>query len=412
MEKQLEDAFQYEVKEREKNEEIAKLKEKLEEEKQYVAELKSEIKFIKSELHNTESKMRNDFGVQMKFSLANENALRKQTEKYEKCTKVLTTIDNRIKSILQMPPRASERDQMALVEFPFAFLVSDLEAFISKYNILLDIEKQYDTLLHERNYVLAHLGVKESDDSKPSLLTAYRDFAVKTDEDLTELKQKLTVNSDVIEGQRNKIDDLSKEVEKHNQASKLKTAGTAWQNALLNVMRKQLNDVKHENRKKDTKLRVFESENSKLKVRISELEAQKQLQLVHAPLQSQNPRDVLNIEALKSRSSSYPNEEYDSSIVSEADANKKRNTLLPPLGGKVHYQNVEMISPHDQSLKRPKQRKQGRQMWDHKQNVMNPESLITAQLKLESKGMNIPSPLGGKYGHMMPHKLGKPGIYK
>lgn len=365
-----------------------------------------------SKLHEAEGKFKSDFGVQMKFSLANENAIKKLTVRLEQGEEVLHKVDKVLKDIVRLPSRKSERDHMAIVEFPFAFLYEDFELFADKFKLLLEIEKQYDNLIDERNYILSHLGYKLDDENKPSLLTAYRDFAVRTDEDMRALKQQVDKFNDTIEGQKERIDSLNKE---NDDKQKFKSAGNVWQSAMMGVMRNQLNDVKHENRIKDSKLKHYEGEISKLKVKVNELEAivkdkapselssreqhghkhrDSSTKLVH------NPPDSL----VNGYLSTMNGVEDDLESLSKSEINKIRNNRLPPLGGKILYQASEV--PVQQSPRRSNP-KNVVQITQSKPAVAVPEGLMTQQLRLENRGQpQFGAHNPGKPGHAMGHGLG------
>lgn len=410
--RQLEDAFGYEEKEKHKNEQIADLEKKVIHAKNEVIELKSQLGYMGSRLKETEDKYKSDFGVQLKYNNANENALRKMEEKYEKSEKVLQNIEKGIKEVLHVPARNSERDQMAIMDFKFCFLEEDFKRFVEKHNLLLEIEKQHDKLIHERNYILAHLG--HSEEENKSLLNAYRDFAVKTDEDMMHLKEQLQKHNNIIEGQQETIETLNKEVETNVSQRKMKQAGTVWQNAMMSVMRKQLNDVKHENRIKDTRIKHYETETTKLKARIAELEASKAKTHVPSSKHKHVHKDLVSAE--QHRATPGLQTDDDDSEVGKHESKSRRNTLLPPLGGKVLYQApLDIRASPSQSPKRPKQKHNGYQksMWAPG-DVAMPEGLQTHQLRIENRHMGVQDNKLGHMGHglgglkAMHGKSGKP----
>lgn len=397
--RQLEDAFGYEEKEKRKNEEIAELNKKLLQARDEVIELKSQLGYIDSRLKETEDKYKSDFGVQLKYNNANENALKKMQEKNDKCERVLQNIETGIKEILHVPQRNSERDQMAIMEFRFCFLEEEFRNLKEKYQLLLEVEKQHDNLLHERNYILAHLG--HSEEENKSLLNAYRDFAVKTDEDMMHMKEQIQKHNNIIEGQQETIQTLNQEVATNANQRKMKQAGTVWQNAMMSVMRKQLNDVKHENRIKDTRIKHYESETAKLKARIFELEAARGKTRMSSSSHRHVHKDVMSPD--QHRSTPGLQTDDDDSEIGKYDQKSRRNTLLPPLGGKVLYQApYDMRTTHSQSPKRshPKQNGYQKGMWTP--GVAMPDGLQTHQLKIENRHIGAHD---NKLGHMG-HGLG------
>lgn len=405
--KQLEDAFEYEAKEKVFKVEIDGLEKKLNESRNEIIELKSQLGYVGNKLKETEDKFRADFGVQMKYNAANENSMKKLEQKIEERETTLGNLEQRLAEVLHMPERKSERDQMKRAEYRFSFLEEDFSRFVDKYRLLQEVEKQYDQLLHERDYILAHLGHHASE-NKPSLLNAYRDFAVKADEDMLTMKQQIEKNSHVIENQQEKILNLNKEVETHTEQKKMKQAGTVWQNAMMGVMRKQLNDVKYENRMKDTRIKHYEGEVTKLKAKIAELESQRREE---GPLSHRHAHQHHH-QVVSPERNRMEDADDDSS---KGDSKSRRNTLLPPLGGRVLYQSAEPKPPSYQQIPSPTRAKPKGQKSMWQQNVALPEGLITHQLRLEhraSEDMHSVSPtkMPQGYGNLKVMH-GKPSKY-
>ncbi|KAL4219774.1 hypothetical protein ACF0H5_020187 [Mactra antiquata] len=401
--KQLDDAFEYEEKEKQLTNEIAGLKKSLSVAQNETVELKSQLGFMGSKLKETEEKFRSDFGVQMRYNNANENAMKRLQETSEKFDTCLQHVDSGIKSVMHVPARNSEREQMAQMEFKYAFVEEDFKKLIEKYKKLLEVEKQNEQLLHEKNYILSHLGHSDTINENPSLLNAYRDFAVKTDEDILTLKSELQKHNNIIEGQQEKIQHLNKEVESHTTQKKMKNAGTVWQNAMMTVMRKQLNDVKHENRIKDTRIQHFENEVNKLKAKVAELEAEKGSEQI-IPLPKHSHRDILSpsSERYQFTPASYSTD-HDSDADKSKSPKSKRYNQLPPLGGRILYQAPDNRGvPHLQHAQRNNQRPQANQRNTWNPSGSMPAGLVTHQLKIENRGYGIPE---HKLGNMR-HGLG------
>ena len=397
----LEQSFEFTEKMKLKNEEIARLHHQIQLIQDEKLELQSQLRFKDSKIHDVEDKFRSDFGVQMKFSLANENAIKKLTARLEQAEEVLHKVDQILKNICRLPSRQGERDQMALIEFPFAFLYDDFEAFADKFKVLLDIEKQYDGLLHERNYILSHLGYKPDDENKPSLLNAYRDMVVRTDEDMRLLKDQVEKFNDTIGNQKEKIEYLNKENE---DKLKFKNAGSVWQNAMMGVMRNQLNDVKHENRIKDAKLKHYEGEMIKLKGKVNELEAVLKDKGVDRKDSTKLARDASD-SIVNGHVPNGNGVEDDLESQSKSDGTKSRGNRLPPLGGKVLYQSSEL--PVNASPRRSKAKHVVHITRQNQPGVAVPEGLMTHQVKLENRGepqfgANNP----GRRSNAMGHGLG------
>lgn len=397
--KQLEDAFAYEEKEKRMHKEISDLKEEIIVARSEVIELKSQIGFMGTQLKESEDKFRSDFGAQMKYNNANENVIKREQQKSERYDTTLGRLETMIKEVMPIPQRNSERDQMALTEFKYAFLEEDFKKLTDKYRVLLEIEKQHDQLLHERNYILSHLGHSDPKEEKPSLLNAYRDFAVKTDEDILTLKSELEKHNNIIEGQQERIQNLNKEVETHTTQKKMKNAGTVWQNAMMTVMRKQLNDVKHENRIKDTRIQHFEGEINKLKAKIAELEYERGHETV-IPIPKHSHKDLFSPHS--DRRMTPASWSTDDNDAEKGKTSSRRNTLLPPLGGRVLYQaadnRVAHLHHHQQRNHQRPAVNNSKGAWNPP-NVAMPEGLVTHQLKIENRGVAVPDQKLGNMKH-------------
>lgn len=383
---QLQDAYDYEEKEKVYKDKIAELESRINATKAEVNELKSQLGVVGSKLRETEDKFKSDFGVQMKFNTANENALRRMEEKYKRCFATMDYIQAGIHKQVKIAKRNSERDQMALVDFPYAFLCKDFDALTERIRVLLDVERVNEQLIQERNYILAHLGHHSSDD-KTTLLNAYRDFAVRTDEDMTTLKQKLEQHLNTIEGQQAKIQNLNKEMETQSDQQKKNKAGTVWQNALLNVMRKQLQDAKKESRVKDSHIKHFESEISKLKAKIAELEA----------TSSRRKQSHSESPDLKLRHN------VGDTITDSTPSERRRNSLLPPLNNQIYTMNG-VTSPSPKLFAQPKPHQPSipsRGKWE-RPNVSVPEGLYAHQVQLGNRGMEYHA---AKVNNMAPQRL-------
>ena len=399
--RQLEDAFEYEEKEKQYKTDLGTLDKQLIDAKTEIGELKSQLGYVGSRLRETEDKFKSDFGVQMKYNAANENAMKKLEMKIEEREVTLRNLENKIGEILRIPDRNSERDQMKMAAYRFSFIEEDMKKFMDKYKLLQGVEKQYDQILHERDYILSHLG-HHSGENKPSLLNAYRDFAVRTDEDMLDMKQQIEKHNNIIENQQEKIHTLHKEVEVQSVQKKMKAAGTVWQNAMMGVMRKQLNDVKYENRMKDTRIKHYEGENTKLRARVVEMEGQRKEEVLNSHRQSHHHN---HHKEMLSPDRNRMEDVSDDSSTSRGETKSRKNTLLPPLGGRLLYQPEGKPQQPIMSPTRPKPKSTvQKQMWQ--QNVALPEGLLTHQLRLEHRGsedIQVPPP---KHGGFVQHGLG------
>lgn len=390
--RQLEEAFQNEDKLKAKSNEITSLENMLTEARNAVIELKSKMEYMGTKLRESEDKC----GVQMKFNIANDHVINKLQSRCERSEMLLKNIESKLKNTMQLPERNSERDQMALLDFPFAFLEEEFHLLISRYTFLLETEKQYDQLLQERNHILAHLG-NTSGNENQNVFIAYRDFAVKTDEDLMNVKEQLQRHNHIIEGQQETIQTLNQEVDKQMQQTKHKHIGTVWQNAMISVMRKQLHDVKYDNRIKDTKIKHFENEISKLKSRISELET---TVANDVPLVTDHPHQGPIIKERNNIAASRIDDISDAdSVIAKYEAKHGRNSLLPPLAGRLLNPTTDTryIRSHSPQRYKPKRKA----TWSVPKLAAQ-DGLVTQQLKLESRDNVVGKMVDDGIGNLKP----------
>ena len=229
----------------------------------------------------------------MKYNHANDNAITRGNEKFAIAENVLKVIKQKLDNVMKIykethvpPPTAVDAQQirdMIKAQGDFFFLNQDIDVFLNKFNELLEDQKCHEKLKKDRDYILIHFGwdkvIEERKDDgedvdeneEVSLTKAYKHFLVTNEEEKQTLKDEITRLENLLQGTHTEISQLYKENE--DMVAKLEQGAQTWQSAIMNVMRKQLHENKTDIRRKDTRLSMQDEENTKLKKKISELEA-------------------------------------------------------------------------------------------------------------------------------------------
>ena len=84
--------------------------------------------------------------------------------------------------------RLTQKQEVVLHVNEFAFISEDIDRFMEKHNGLKTIRLKYFDLCEQRDYCLTHMGHEPG-------LDAYREFAVKTEETMTELQSNINQHS-------------------------------------------------------------------------------------------------------------------------------------------------------------------------------------------------------------------------
>lgn len=266
-------------------------------------ELKAKLAALASAHREMENKHKESLAVQMRYNAANDNTIERLKEKINELESVLRRIHSRVESILK-PKHSktasqndnkssisnggrrdsdtlSEKISIEMAQKQFSYILDDLEKVIKEYNALLEVRARYEKLLEERDYILIHFGFSKDDqkyqhgaaqDQEPSLVKAYKDFALRNDENIMKMRKEIEKYDGLLEENKAKLEDLAKE--KDDSSRRFALGASSWQSAIMNVMRKQLQDTKSDLRKKESMLSMQEEEMNKLKTKINELEQQ------------------------------------------------------------------------------------------------------------------------------------------
>ncbi|XP_060063986.1 myosin heavy chain, embryonic smooth muscle isoform-like [Ylistrum balloti] len=343
---QLEQHFTYEIAQKKTKETANQLEHELKDEKENAAVLRSQINIMKQELKDLEAKRMSDLGKQLRYTEVNESVLQRTSKRLELAEKTLRGVNDKISKLITRRQRPqNEKDEMELQKYEFSFVVEDMDIVMESYQDLLLIRRKYNELLEEKDYVLAHMGHTDPA-TNPTLKDAYRDFVAANDSTMQELENKMLNFQRLVEEQKEKILDMNKEkVESNN---KFQLGANVWQAAIMNVMRNQLQDVKKESRVKDTRLKMYENEMSKMRGKISDLEKERELKMKTMSLSgepktrlsvefnggnSRSPRSTSSISSTAGIDDLELAEDRRRHVTSSLDHNGKphKESMLPPL---------------------------------------------------------------------------------
>ncbi|XP_005107451.1 myosin-9 [Aplysia californica] len=344
---QIEQAYEYEEQFKVKADTIAKLEQEVHAALDDKTELKAKLAALSAAHREMEKKHKETLAIQMKYNLANDNAVQRANERIAMLESVLravkTKLDNALKLYKEKNEQVSGSDveddkkEMQKAQGEYFFMSEDVDLFVRKFKSLTEVKKLYDKLLEERDYILIHFGwditqnnkkaagVKFDQNQEPSLIDAYKSFAVRNEENIQQMRSEIEKYGGMLQENKTKLDDITKE--KEDRSKKFALGTSTWQSAIMNVMRKQLQDVKTDMRKKESLMSMQEEEMNKLKNKISELESQP---AAKEQASSGNARD-----ATDGLASALSTDSLDRINVETPKPIRGRN--LPPL--KSSYQN-------------------------------------------------------------------------
>ncbi|XP_062601390.1 cingulin-like [Saccostrea cucullata] len=355
---------------------LQNMKAKLEDSKMEINGLNAQVKSLENNLKEVSSKHKGDVSSQLRFNQANENQLQKAKEKLNNAEATLRDIKGKLSEALQSrPKKLTQKQEVELHINEFAFLSEDVDRLLEKHEELKSIGMKYFDLCEQRDFCLTHMGF-ETGMGAPSLMDAYREYAVRTDETMTELKEKIEEYDEIVQSSKKKAE----EDEKKKNAFQM--GATVWQSAIMNVMRNQLQDVKLENRKKDTRIQLLEAEGSKSKNRINELE-QELKRLKNS--KSRTSRELISVENLNGAVSSVSTDRSDRLQDFEEETKKRRaskENILPQIHKQTFppAQYTVQVSSTRKSIDAPRQLG----MPTNKFAAL-PDGLTTAPVRLETK---------------------------
>ncbi|KAK3095647.1 hypothetical protein FSP39_017127 [Pinctada imbricata] len=353
------------------------MNQKLQESREEILSLKATISGLKHKLAETEDKQKVAFDAQLKYTQANENQYHRMKERLKVTEDLMTDIQDKICAAIKSRPRKARnpKEEVILEQNKYAFAMEDLDRLLEKHDELKDIGHKYFDLCDQRDYILAHMGYETGTQDAISLLDAYKDFAVKSEETMSEMREKLEMYGDMVETHKKQIEANEKK------KNAFQMGAGVWQAAILNVMRNQLQDTKKELRMKESRLQMTEQENRKMKASMRELEAEIGKLRRSKSVQRQS-RELLTVDLLPSNASDRSTSSVDD-LSDRDDGRRNKAPMLPPL----HLQpQVSYSNPSNTSPRKPAKTRQLGFVQNRYFDL--PEGLSTAPVKLENRHKN------------------------
>lgn len=322
--------------------------------------LNLQIKSLNQAIRDTETRLRGDFEKQMRFNEANENQIKRVSEKVQAAESILREINGKMQPLIKKKARIlTEKEKKLLEQYELSFVLPDFEVFIEQYNELLNFKKLFDDMRDDKEYVLTYIIGNTPDNlDETSLKDEFKKFLFKTDESITNLKDKLAEAEMIIEGQKEQVDKLMQD---SNSKKKFAMGANVWQAAIMNVMRNQLQDLKRDIRMKESRIQMSETEAARLRNINHDL--RQDIQRLKAEKESTTSRDTLHrISVGLDGRVSVNTDGTENSVALETaldnysdcktDVSKSKTTILPPMSSKVIRAAVSPTSPR--KLPKPK----------------------------------------------------------
>ncbi|KAL8567232.1 hypothetical protein ACOMHN_046642 [Nucella lapillus] len=379
---QLEEAHQHEQEMKNKHQQLLETQKQLKATREETLAMKAELRAMNDNSSRLQQQMRGHMDTQMRFSMANDSIAQRTSQRLQTAEAILRAVQDKLHTVVRMSPRNQEQDQMRLAENPFVFLPEDVDVFLGQFRKLLVVQLKYEELVEEKNYILTHLGlppvkIDEDDDQQVSLLKAYKEFTVTNDARIESLEKEVAHFGGL-------LDDVSRT--KAEEEKKLAHAGTVWQNAIMSVMRKQLQDLKSAMRKKDSTLEIKDADITRLRCRVSELETSLRTRAQDADLAARSVtiHDLHNGHAASLDSFEPPTS---ASPRPTSHNNNNNNNGLPPLKSAGGASHKTSSSPRPGVVRLPKSRVSSvpRGIVVHTDTPLNmyPAGLTTMQLRVD-----------------------------
>lgn len=217
-------------------------------------DLKDKLSDFNIKYKEMEQKYKILLEVQTRYTEANDNEIRRVNDKIVVQENSLQEIQMKFYECMKMEAelgslhsnedRYTDRDMDELRSIKRLSLAESVDQFVLKFKHLVQIHKQYENLLDDKNTILNHMGYQNN----------------------RQVDEAVGFNS------RREISSTD-----GNYQSKMCALGcTMWQNVIMKVMKKQLNDLRVSARKKDSHILTLNQDLAKLRQRIAELEKQLQ----------------------------------------------------------------------------------------------------------------------------------------
>lgn len=372
------------------------LEDKIAVQKDEIDLLNLQIRSLNQAVRDTEARLRGDFEKQMRFNEANENQIKRVSERVQAADMVLREINGKIQPLIKKKARIlTEKEKKLLESYDLSFVLPDFEVFIEQYNELLQIKKLYEILRDDKEYVLTYIiGHAPNNLDETSLKDEFKKYLFKTDETITTLKDKLAEAEMIIEGQKEQVDKLMHD---SNDKKKFAMGANVWQAAIMNVMRKQLQDLKIDIRKKESRIQMSETEGARLRNINHDL--RQDIQRLKAEKESTHSHDTIHrisvgldgrisVNTDRTENSAAMETALDNYSDCKTDVTKSKASILPPMSSKVIRAANSPTTPR--KLPKPKpiavsmsQAETGR----YPSNIMQ-QGLMTAPVRLEKRHQN------------------------
>ncbi|XP_076098698.1 uncharacterized protein LOC143068488 [Mytilus galloprovincialis] len=387
------------------------LEDKIKSKDEEIMLLNLQIKSLNQAVRETEQRLRADFQKQMHFNEANENQIKRVQENVGAADMVLGEINQKMAPYLKKKPRIlTDKERKVLEHYKYSFMIPDFEVFLEQYRELLNIKMLYEALREEKEYVLTYIiGYCPKDLDEKSLKEEFKQYLIKTDESITDLKDKVSEAEMIIEGQKEQVEKIGKD---SMERKKFQMGAGVWQGAIMNVMRNQLQDLKRDIRMKESRIQMCEKDAARLKNINNDLK--QDLQRVKRDKQSvtsSETRHTLSIDvngrlSINSDNSAGLETALDNYSDCRTDVSKKKQSLLPPMNTKVIRDAVSPTTPRN--LPKPKPFTMGTSEAASGRHPMMSNGLVTAPVRLEKRHLDRYSQMPHGFGDVKKmHSQGK-----
>lgn len=258
---QLEQSYEFHMALKSKDVEIARLKDEIESSNQERNRLSKQISQLKKEVKDVQVRCDGENELQIRHNRANESSLKRLGDQLDISKNILRTTHKQITSILQLQPRSCDKELIAVMDNEFAFFLDDFGKFLKRFRELEDVQAGYESLKAESDWVLTHLGFNPLEQGAPGLMQAYRDFAVRTDDNIAQLQDELSIKKKVLQDQETQIRGFINEKKRENGEKQFRTL-TCWQRFINAILYRELHFLQEDNREKDELLKLVSNENA------------------------------------------------------------------------------------------------------------------------------------------------------
>ncbi|XP_041355278.1 centromere-associated protein E-like [Gigantopelta aegis] len=375
---QMEETYQFEEERRTRNETLAQMENETRTAQEECFALRAELRALEGAMSQMQQKHKEDLAVQMRYNMANDNTIHKSNEKLEFLERVVRSIHHKVNERVRPVPRNKKKFNSDKVPVEFHYVMDDFEALLAEFDRLVEVERKHEKLVEDCSWILNHMGFKSDAAEALSVLKHYKQFCAQNEETMQALGEEIRKQKETIELQRTRILEEEKKEsgagveeviinsegdrgegkvdEKSEEQRKWATGMSVWQAAIMNVMRNQLQDIKLEVRKKDSRITFQEEDIKKLRAKIKQYE-KKYARDKEKRREAEGDKEIEEQELLKQDSNKKENEgnsldlvnghtSASSSAPAANDGHKIK--VLPPL--RFGYVAKPSVSPSPKPL--------------------------------------------------------------